>query len=207
MAAATTVLAATSLGLGAAKSIADISAGSKRMKEGKRAVSEAMASRQTLTNAYEGMSVPTSPYEMQRQEIQRNSATAVDALSKGGVRGVVGGVGAITSSTQQSMAQLGSMFEQALFNLNTMKANDEARIQQMKEQRTMDDLGYARSEVAYGRQQMQAGFDTGIDTAASGAEYGLAGGFDGIPKIGGSGMPNNRWEQTSTPVNESPNIA
>ena len=166
-----TALAGASLTLGGAKGIYDIIEGERRKKSGKAYEKEVLSNRQDLKNVYSGVGVPTQAYEMQRQEIQRGQATAASNLAKAGSRGAVGGAASLASSSARSFANLGAMFEQAQFNLAQMKAQDEARIRAMREEREVSELGYARSEVAYGRQQRQAGFDTMIDTAASGAEY------------------------------------
>ena len=62
--------------------------------------------RQDLKNVTEGMRVTTLGAQLNTREAQRRFATSVDALRSGGVRGVVGGLGAQEQLMQNQQASI-----------------------------------------------------------------------------------------------------
>jgi hypothetical protein len=113
--------------------------------------------RQELTNIAEGMTVSTLGAELQTQEAQRRFATSVDALQSGGVRGVVGGLAQQEAQQQQLQRQIAADLDRQQMAIEQVRAQDEARIQGMREQRESFDYQQLLGQQAAGRQMIGAG--------------------------------------------------
>ena len=129
--------------------------GASRANKAKKALENYQ--RQELKNVTEGLRVSTLGAEMQTQEAQRRFATTVDALQSGGVRGLVGGLGAAEQQQQQVQQQIGANLDQQQAQIERMRAQDEARIQGMQEAREQQDIAGMGAELAAGRQAVQSG--------------------------------------------------
>ena len=112
--------------------------------------------RQELKNITEGMRVSTLGAELQTQEAQRRFATSVDALRSGGVRGVVGGLGQQEQLQQRQQQQISADLDRQQQQIEMMRAQDEARIQGMQEQRETFDIGRLAGQQAAGRAQLSS---------------------------------------------------
>lgn len=112
--------------------------------------------RQELRNITEGMRVSTLGAELQTQEAQRRFATSVDALRSGGVRGVVGGLGQQEMMQQRQQQQISADLDRQQMAIDRMRAQDEARIQGMQEQRETFDIGRLAGQQAAGRAQLSS---------------------------------------------------
>lgn len=123
--------------------------------------------RQELKNITEGMRVSTLGAELQTQEAQRRFATSVDALRSGGVRGVVGGLGQQEQLQQRQQQQISADLDRQQQQIEMMRAQDEARIQGMQEQRESFDIGRLAGQQAAGRAQLSSaiGDVTGLATS------------------------------------------
>jgi hypothetical protein len=138
--------------------------------------------RQELKNITEGMRVSTLGAELQTQEAQRRFATSVDALRSGGVRGVVGGLGQQEQLQQRQQQQISADLDRQQQQIEMMRAQDEARIQGMQEQRESFDIGRLAGQQAAGRAQL---------SSAIGDVAGLATSF-----ISPAGMPTPKDNTT-----------
>lgn len=112
--------------------------------------------RQELRNVTEGMRVSTLGAELQTQEAQRRFATSVEALRSGGVRGLVGGLGQQEQLQQQQQAQIAADLDRQQMMIEQMRAQDEARIQGMQEERESFDIGRLAGQQAAGRAQISS---------------------------------------------------
>jgi|11_taG_2_1085331.scaffolds.fasta_scaffold03140_3 hypothetical protein len=112
--------------------------------------------RQELKNITEGMRVSTLGAELQTQEAQRRFATSVDALRSGGVRGVVGGLGQQEQLQQSQQQQIAASLDEQQRQIEMMRAQDEARIRGMQEERETFDIGRLAGQQAAGRAQMSS---------------------------------------------------
>lgn len=168
------LIAAIGLGVSAAGSIGQMISGASRARKAKKALENYQ--RQELKNVTEGLRVSTLGAEMQTQEAQRRFATTVDALQSGGVRGLVGGLGAAEQQQQQVQQQIGANLDQQQAQIERMRAQDEARIQGMQEAREQQDIAGMGAELASGRQTMNAGLtglmQTGLSAFSMGAGAG-----------------------------------
>src|SRR6056300_43395 len=147
-------LAAIGLGISAVGSLAQVISGETRRVKAKRALENFQ--RQELKNITEGMRVSTLGAELQTQEAQRRFATTVDALQSGGVRGLVGGLGQAEQAQQQQQQQIAADLDRQQTQIETMRAQDEARIRGMQESREQQDIAGMGAELAAGRQTLNA---------------------------------------------------
>jgi hypothetical protein len=112
--------------------------------------------RQELKNITEGMRVSTLGAELQTQEAQRRFATSVDALRSAGVRGVVGGLGQQEQLQQRQQQQISADLDRQQQQIEMMRAQDEARIRGMQEERETFDIGRLAGQQAAGRAQLSS---------------------------------------------------
>ena len=110
--------------------------------------------RQELKNVTEGMRVSTLGAEFATREAQRRFSTAVDALRSGGVRGVVGGLGAQEQLLQNQQASIAAELDRQQIMIDRLRAQDESRIQGIQEQRDSFDIGRLAGQQAAGRAQI-----------------------------------------------------
>lgn len=108
--------------------------------------------RQDLKNVTEGMRVSTLGAQLNTREAQRRFATSVDALRSGGVRGVVGGLGAQEQLMQNQQASIAAELDRQQVMIEQMRAQDEANIRGMQEQRDSFDQQVLLGQKAAGRQ-------------------------------------------------------
>lgn len=112
--------------------------------------------RQELRNVTEGMRVSTLGAELRTKEAQRRFATSVEALRSGGVRGVIGGLGAQEMLLRDEQATIAAELDRQQVLIEQMRAQDEARIQGMQEERETFDIGRLAGQQAAGRAQLSS---------------------------------------------------
>lgn len=88
-----------------------------------------------LTNIADGMQVSTRGADLEKQQQAQLAATQTDALADGGTRALVGGIGRVSAESQNVNARIGANLDEQQNNINNVRAQDEARIQTVKEQR------------------------------------------------------------------------
>tara|TARA_R110000772_G_scaffold50518_4_gene116135 strand:- start:11351 stop:11935 length:585 start_codon:yes stop_codon:yes gene_type:complete len=126
--------------------------------------------RQDLTNAYKDTTVSTRSAELQREELARSTASSVQALRSGGVRalGALGGIQEANSNTAQG---IGADLDKQQNNIELLRAQDEARIQGLQEDREVADLAGMGNELNTQRQNSANGINnsiSGLGTIAGG---------------------------------------
>ena len=112
--------------------------------------------RQELKNITEGMRVSTLMAEQNTQEAQRRFDTSVDALRSAGVRGVVGGLGRQEMLAQDVQQKISADLDRQQREIEMMRAQDEARIRVMQEERDTFDIGRLAGQQAAGRAQLSS---------------------------------------------------
>jgi hypothetical protein len=169
---------AIALGVSAAASAASAASGAARAKKAKKALEKFQ--RQELKNVTKGMKVSTLGAQLQTQEAQRRFATGVDALRSGGVRGVVGGLGVMEQQAQTQQQAIAADLDRQQQAIDQMSMQDEATIRAMQEQRESSQIAGIGSEIAAGRQLVNAGImglgQTAMSAASLSAEFGTASG-------------------------------
>lgn len=159
-------LGGAGLAIGAIGSIGQMISGASRAKKARKALENYQ--RQELKNVTEGMRVSTLAAEMKTEEAQRRFATTVGALQSGGVRGLVGGLGAAEQAQQQQQQQIAADLDRQQTQIEQMRAQDEARIRGMQEARESQEIQGLGAELASGRQMVNAGIQGLAGTAMAG---------------------------------------
>jgi hypothetical protein len=141
-----------------------------------------------LKNVAEGLQVSTLGSDLQREELGRQYSSGVDALRSGGIRGVIGGLG--TLSTQQNLAnrQIGADLDAQQKQIDQIRAQDEQRIQGVKEQRYQGDIAALSSQYNAGQQGVMQGISGIAQGVASGAQ--MIQSQNNFDKMLNAGIPN-----------------
>lgn len=159
--------------------------GAKRRRRAERALRNLQRNRQEFRNIHEGRRISTRGAEYAREGIQGNTATSVEALRSGGIRGVVGGVGSVQQAANQYLQQEGAQLDEQQVMLDRDIAADEARIQSMNEQRQMRDEQAAQAAINAGQQDFMGGMGDIAGAAFGAASLGVGGGA-GAAGVAGS---------------------
>ncbi|WZE63591.1 virion structural protein [Maribacter phage Panino] len=189
---AATILAGVAIVGGAAKAIS----GASQKRNGKRAA--ARFKRQRLKNTQEGRRVSTLGADLAREEQARATASAVDALQSGGIRGSIGGVGDVVQANSEMERRIGVDLDRQQIDIDRAVAADEARIQAIQEGRDTQELNNIQQQVNAGNQQMWSGFG---DMAAGAGGLASSGAFSG--GAGSNPAPAQSVTPTSTQMNSA----
>lgn len=188
-------LPAVLMGISAAASLAQTISGISRRSKAKRALQD--FERQELKNIANQLKVSTLGAELQSQEAQRRFATSVESLRSAGVRGVVGGLPAIEAQQQKLQRQIAADLDRQQKQIDMVRAQDEARIRQIQEQRESMEIAGLGSEMAAGSRELQVGL-SGLGQTAL-AAYSLSGeGYKPLD-LGGSMMSDATTGQLISP--------
>lgn len=142
--------------------------GAKQSREAKNALENLPIPQ--LENVYEGLQVSTLGADIQREEGARQFSTGVDALRSGGIRGIVGGIGQLTAQQNLSTRQIAADLDAQQKQLDLARAEDDARIRAMKEQRYQADVAALSSQVSAGEASKMQGIKGAMQGLASGAQ-------------------------------------
>jgi len=148
-------LAAITAGIGAATGLAQAVMGAKQRSEARSALENYQ--RQRLSNVADELSVYTKGAELQREESSRFSASAIDALQRGGSRSLVAGLGNVQQNNIGMNRQIGADLERQQARIDQIRAQDSQRIQRMTEAREQQDINALSSQFNAGNQQMMQG--------------------------------------------------
>jgi hypothetical protein len=146
--------------------------------------------RQELTNVAEGLQVSTLGADLQREEQARLASTQVGALQGAGARGLIGGLGRVEAGNQMVNRQIGADLDAQQKQIDQMRAQDEANIRGMQEQRETSDIAGLSSQYNAGNAMLWQGVG-GIAQSGISAISGGAGG-GGAEASGGTGYFANR---------------
>lgn len=149
MASATTAL------LGAGMSVFQLTQGEKMRKNAQNELND--YERVELENAFENMPISTVGSELMREETQRATATAVDAARNAGMRGIFGTIPGIVAANNDANRQAQKYLDDQVIDRNYAIANDNVRIQRMREQRDYANIGALSEQVQAGRQDVWSG--------------------------------------------------
>lgn len=171
--------------------------GAKQRKDAKNALDN--YKRQELKNVAEDLQVSTLGADRQREEQARLSATQIDALQGAGTRGIIGGLGRVEAGNQAVNADIAANLDEQQKQIDAMKAEDDARIRGIQENREIGDISALSSQYNAGNEAMQMGIGQTIGGAGA-----IANQF-GKSKIDEPPIPpkdNINLSVSSTPNNE-----
>ncbi len=112
--------------------------------------------RQELKNITEGMRASTLMAEQQTEKAYGRFSTSVDALRSAGVRGVVGGLGRQEMLAQDVQQKISADLDRQQRQIEMMRAQDEARIRGIQEERDTFNIGILAGQQASGRAQLSS---------------------------------------------------
>lgn len=118
--------------------------------------------RQELKNAYEDMRVSTLGSDLMREENARNMANSVDVLRNSGQRGILGGLPRLMNDTNNLNRQAQIELDNQMLARERAIADDNARLEQIKEARDIANIQALSSEINAGKQDLYQGLGTTI---------------------------------------------
>ncbi len=121
-------------------------------------------------NIADGMKVSTLGSELQKEQASKRFNTEVDALRSGGIRGVIGGLSSASERQKEIDRQLMADLDIKQERINEIRAQDEARIQGVYENRYQNDVSALSSQYNAGQQGMMQGISGAAQGIASGAQ-------------------------------------
>lgn len=148
---------------------------------------------QDLTNVYAGIGPSMLGADLQREELARATATNVEALRSGGTRGLIGGIGALQQVNIGASRQIVADLDLQQNRIMQLRAQDQAQIRMLQEQREREDLAGLGQQMMVGRQDLFSGIG---DVAQSASAFsGMMGGAGQTG--GGAGAGANKLFGTS----------
>lgn len=169
------IMAATGAAISAGGALSKAISGAQRARKMQDAI--ANYQRQDLTNTVRGnIGVSTLGADLAREEMARGTATSVDALASGGVRGMVGGIGRVQQANNTTQREIGADLDRQQQQIDQMVIQDDQRIRQMQERREEQDLAGMGAELNAGRQDQYSGVgDIGQSLMSGGGMLGAMG--------------------------------
>ena len=152
--------AAVSGGLGMIGGITSMISGAKQANDAKDALNA--YERQKLENVAEGLQVSTLGSDLQKEEQARLASSQVSALREGGTRGLIGGLGRVEAGNQRLNQQIGADLDMQQKQIDQMRAEDDARIRAMQENREIQDVSALSSQYNAGQQTRVNGMSQAV---------------------------------------------
>ena len=140
--------------------------GAKDARDAKNALDN--YKRQEFNNIAEGLQVSTLGADLQREEQARLASSQVDALQGMGARGVIGGLGRVEAGNQMVNRQIAADLDAQQKQIDQIRAQDEANIRSMQEQREIQDIAGLSSQYNAGNQMMWQGIGGVAQSAMAG---------------------------------------
>ena len=172
--------------------------GAKQRKDAKNALDN--YKRKELKNVAEDLQVSTLGADRQREEQARLSATQIDALQGAGTRGIIGGLGRVEAGNQAVNADIAANLDEQQKQIDAMKAEDDARIRNMQENRENADISALSSQYNAGNQAFQQGI--GQTIGGAGAIANSVGDAGKAVATGGASEMAKAGSTSSAPNNE-----
>lgn len=181
MAAATTLIAGAGLAMSSVGGASKMIGGARQKRAARNAARQFR--RQELRNVHEGRRVSTRGAELATEEMARRTVTSMEALRSGGVRGVVGGVGAVNDANIRQSGVIAADLDRQQTLLDRDIAQDDARIQSMQEARDNMELNAIQQQMNAGNEQMYSGFGDIAQTAFAAGTSGIIPKGDPTPYV------------------------
>lgn len=157
------VLSMTSPVFGIAGGIYSAISGAKEKRDADKMLAE--YNRQPLENIAENLQVSTRGADVATENQARLEANQVDALRGGGTRALVAGLGRVEAGSQAVAENIGANLDQQQKDIDQMKAQDDARIRAIQENREIADISALSSQSQAGKDAMYMGFGNIIQGA------------------------------------------
>lgn len=142
-------MAWVSVGIGGASAIMGgiqaLSAGKQKKKIAREIANQKEA---PLTNIADGMKVSTMGADLKKEGAMRLAATQTGALADGGSRTLLAGIGSVDNNLKNTYSDIAANLDEQQNNITNVRAQDEGRIQSVKEQRQQAKLSALSSQYA-----------------------------------------------------------
>lgn len=129
--------------------------GEQAKKKAKAAMNE--YERADLENAFEDMQVSTLGSDLMREELNRNSASFVDALQQGGARMVTAGLPRVQSGLISSANEARNYLDNQVITRDKLIAGDNVNLRGVRENRDMQNMAGISSMYNAGQQDSMNG--------------------------------------------------
>ena len=110
-----------------------------------------------LTNIADGMQVSTRGADLKKEKQAQLAATQTSALQEGGTRAIIGGVGRVSEASQDVNDSIAANLDEQQNNITNVRAQDEQRIQQTKDQRQANKIAALSSQYNAASQNQAQG--------------------------------------------------
>jgi len=110
-----------------------------------------------LTNIADGMQVSTMGSDLQKEENARLASSQIEALKDGGTRALIGGLGNVTTASQEMNARIAAGLDEQNNQIQQVGAQDRANIRSLKEQRQANKLAALSSQYNAASQNQAQG--------------------------------------------------
>lgn len=167
-----TITAVAGLGLSAYQTVSS----AKQQKEAKEDLEE--YNRQNLDNAFENIAVSTVGSDILKEEAQRTSAMAVDALQGSDTR-AMGSLPGVVAENNRANRETRKYLDDQIINRDYAVANDKSNIRQMMEYRESADLAGIGNSINVARQDFWNGLQSATGQLGEIGNYVADRWFDG----------------------------
>lgn len=172
MAAFTTVAAATSLAATAATtgmSFAQAGKQRKKMKEAEAAADAAMqeARKKLEVNQFAKLGINKEPYELAREQLSVTAQAALQQAAEGETRGLGATAGRVQMAQQEGQAAIRGQMGQEMQQLEMLKAQEDARLQDIGVQLDLEEVAGAQLAAANAQELGAAALYQGMEGVTS----------------------------------------
>jgi hypothetical protein len=154
---------AVSAGAGALSAVTGVVSMISANKQ-KKAIAKEIANQKydEVTNIGDGMRVSTLGADLQKEQQAKLAATQTSALQDGGTRAMLAGMGRVSAGSQNVNAQIGANLDEQKARIEDVTAQDNARIQGVKENRTNARLAALSSQYNAASQNASQGMANAV---------------------------------------------
>jgi len=157
---------AISMGISVVGGVAKMVDGFTRKKAAQQKMRELEAAPLPL-NAFEALQVPTEGTQIQREELQRQAASAASQMQQAGTRAIAGGIGDFQEAQTKGYRQIGADIDEAMFKRDSMVAQEQSTINMVGEERLAAQISGTASDIGAARQDVMSGMGDVANTALS----------------------------------------
>jgi len=167
-------LAISAIGTGASFAQAGASKRAQRDAESKADAMMRQARKRLDINFMEELSIKKEPYELQREALLQQGATALAAAQEGDQRGVAATAGRLQQAQTAAQGQVRTAMGQELQAIEKAVAEEDARLRDLNVQLDLGEIAGAQQAAADAEQRAQAQTAQGIQGAVNTAQQGLS---------------------------------
>jgi len=166
-------LALSAIGTGASFAQAGRSRREQRDAESKAEMMMRQARKRLDINYMEQLSIKKEPYELQREALLQQGATALAAAQEGSQRGVAATAGRLQQAQTQAQGQVRTQMGQELQAIEKAVAEEDARLRDLNVQLDLGEIQGAQQAAADAEQRAAAQTAQGIQGAISTVQQGI----------------------------------